>query len=302
MYNNHHNYNQLEDLFNISDDSVYTPIFEQPPETFINYPIDDRYPRSLPFPQTLPASNHVYPNMNQHQFYPHMIQPQNTSENLYYHHNANEDVVYNSPPSESVLNSFFCSRANGNSSLPIQFLNPMMKGINLIDNENEMSISPNLFENDIEDSFDVQGPRSRKRKFEYDDEDLEVPEGFKLPASKSPIMEAMAYCAIKRWGIEIVETQDQTDKNPARVIFRVLDFDQYYKFSCIICSKQNPTEDVGSRVKSLRRWFTNFPKKRDRRDNPQFYLEVKSDVSKKVYDMIEKYQCLVNVKKKRRTK
>jgi len=140
----------------------------------------------------------------------------------------------------------------------------------------------------------------RKRKRE-EESDLDVPNGFKLPASKSPIMEAMAFCAIKRWGIEILQCQDQIDDAPAKVVFRVLDFELYYKYSCLICSKQNPTEDIGSRVKSLRRWFVNFPKKRDRRENPQFSLEVKPEVAKKVYEMIEKYKCQINVKKRRRT-
>jgi len=115
----------------------------------------------------------------------------------------------------------------------------------------------------------------RKRKYE-DIEDLDIPNGFKLPASKSPIMEAMAYCAIMKWGIEILQCQDQTDETTAKVIFRVLDFDLYYKYSCIICSKQNPTEDIGSRVKSLRRWFVNFPKKKGQKRKPTFLFRGKT--------------------------
>jgi len=82
------------------------------------------------------------------------------------------------------------------------------------------------------------------------------PSDFKLPASKSPIMEAMVVCAIKNWGISIHRN------SPNQVVFRVSDFDRYYKISRTICSKQHPTEDIGSRVKSLRRWFDNFPKKK----------------------------------------
>jgi hypothetical protein len=150
--------------------------------------------------------------------------------------------------------------------------------------------------------MDVDVRRSRKRKISECSE-LEIPDGFKLPASKSPIMEAMSYCAINKWGIEIHECKDEpTDGSPASVVFKITDFELYYKYSSGICSKQNPTEDIGSRVKSLRRWFTNFPKKRERKDNPQFLLEVKPDVAKKVYAMIEKYKCLVNVKKRRRLK
>jgi len=137
--------------------------------------------------------------------------------------------------------------------------------------------------------------RSLKRKIE-DVEDS--PNGFKLPVSKSPIMEAMSYCAIMGWGIELEECKD----DPPTVIFKVTDFDKYYRYSSEICSKQNPTEDIGARVKSLKRWFTNFPKKKDRKDNPQFSLEVKQDVAKKVYNMVEKYRCMVNVRKIRRMK
>jgi len=134
-------------------------------------------------------------------------------------------------------------------------------------------------------------------------EDEDEPEdGYKLPASKSPIMEAMSFCAIKKWGIEIEECKDKTEDSEALVIFRVTDFEKYYKYSTMICSKQNPTEDIGSRVKSLRRWFTNFPKKKDRKDNSPFSLQVRPDVSKKVHDMVEKYRLMVNVKKRRRMK
>jgi hypothetical protein len=151
------------------------------------------------------------------------------------------------------------------------------------------------------DYEDKEIVNERKRKFE-EESDFDFPmNGWKLPASKSPIMEAMVFCAIQRWGLEISHSQDQTDDSPAKVVFKVLDFEKYYKYSCAICSKQNPTEDLGSRVKSLRRWFVNFPKKRDRRENPQFTLEVKPDVAKKVYEMIEKYKCQINVKKRRRT-
>jgi len=120
------------------------------------------------------------------------------------------------------------------------------------------------------------------------------PSDFKLPASKSPIMEAMVVCAIKNWGISIHRS------SPNQVVFRVSDFDRYYKISRSICSKQHPTEDIGSRVKSLRRWFDNFPKKKDRQDNPDFLLAVKSSGTKKVNEMIERNTRLMGVQKRRR--
>jgi len=120
------------------------------------------------------------------------------------------------------------------------------------------------------------------------------PSDFKLPASKSPIMEAMVVCAIKNWGISIHKSA------PNQVVFRVSDFDRYYKISRAICSKQHPTEDIGSRVKSLRRWFDNFPKKKDRQDNPNFLLAVKANGTKKVNEMIERNTRLMGVQKRRR--
>jgi len=109
--------------------------------------------------------------------------------------------------------------------------------------------------------------KNLKRKFE----ELEgIPNGHKLPASKSPIMEAMSYCAIRKWGIEIEECKDETEDSNACVIFRVIDFEKYYRYSSEICSKQNPTEDIGSRVKSLRRWLLTFQKKKIEKRTPNF--------------------------------
>jgi len=195
--------------------------------------------------------------------------------------NLGREYVRNSPPSEN-MHSYYPPIRNQGIEIKYEVYPPL----NLMDPYGE----------------DKETMNERKRKLEEENDFDDIPMGgWKLPASKSPIMEAMAFCAIKRWGIEILQCQDQTDDAPAKVVFRVLDFELYYKYSCAICSKQNPTEDLGSRVKSLRRWFVNFPKKRDRRENPNFSLEVKPDVAKKVYEMIEKYKCQINVKKRRRT-
>lgn len=150
------------------------------------------------------------------------------------------------------------------------------------------------------ESYGEEEVNEKKRKYDDVNEEGEIPLGFKLPASKSPIMEALAYSAINKWGIEILQAEDQTDETEAKVVFHVIDFEVYYKYSSAICSKQNPTEDIGSRVKSLRRWFVNFPKKRDRKDLNNFSLEVKSEVAKKVFDMIDKYKCEMKVNNKKR--
>jgi len=124
-------------------------------------------------------------------------------------------------------------------------------------------------------------------------------EGFKLPASKSPIMEAMVVCALNGWGIEILKNIRATSTSPAEVVFKVTDFNRYYKISRAICSKQRPTDDLGSRIKSLRRWFVNFPKKKDRCENT-FLLMVKPTIAKKVNEIIDRNSRTFGVTKRRR--
>jgi len=124
--------------------------------------------------------------------------------------------------------------------------------------------------------------------------------GFKLPASKSPIMEAMVVCALNGWGLEIVKNNRATSISAAEVMFRVTDFNRYYKISRAICSKHRPTDDLGSRIKSLRRWFVNFPKKKDRCEN-SFYLLVKPNIAKKVNEIIERNSRSMGLSKRRRT-
>jgi len=111
----------------------------------------------------------------------------------------------------------------------------------------------------------------------------------KLPSSKSPIIDAMSYCAVHGYGVSIVRNTPETATQAAQVIFLVADFKQYYRVSQAVCSKQHPTDDLASRVKALRRWFVNFPKKRDRNDAAPFYLEVKPALAKKVNEMVDKH-------------
>jgi hypothetical protein len=124
-------------------------------------------------------------------------------------------------------------------------------------------------------------------------------EGFKLPASKSPIMEAMVVCALNGWGIDILKNNRATSTTPAEVVFKVTDFNRYYKISRSICSKQRPTDDLGSRIKSLRRWFVNFPKKKDRCENT-FILIVKPTIAKKVNEIIDRNSRTFGLTKRRR--
>jgi hypothetical protein len=132
-------------------------------------------------------------------------------------------------------------------------------------------------------------------------EEYDITDGYKLPASKSPVMEALVVCALRGWGVDILKNNRQTPNSNAEVEFRVSDFNKYYTISRRICSKQRPTDDLGSRIKSLRRWFKNFPRKRDRCEN-SFNLEVKPEEAKKVYEMIEKNSRSLGLVEKRRRK
>jgi hypothetical protein len=41
---------------------------------------------------------------------------------------------------------------------------------------------------------------------------------FKIPTSKSPIIEALACCAVNGWGIEVVTNAQETEDAPASVV------------------------------------------------------------------------------------
>jgi len=118
----------------------------------------------------------------------------------------------------------------------------------------------------------------------------------KLQASKSPIMDALVYCALNRWGIELLED------NGDNIRFRVLNFQRYYKYSGMICAKQNPTEDIASRIKALKRWFPDFPTKRAGNLDESFEITVQlpnkqDNKPQKLHEIIEKQRRLLGVHK-----
>jgi len=78
---------------------------------------------------------------------------------------------------------------------------------------------------------------------------------FKLQSSKSPVIDALFYCALTKQGLALIDE----GKESKHVKFRLDDFHFYYSKSKEICSKANPTDDVNSRVKALQRWFPDFP-------------------------------------------
>jgi len=118
----------------------------------------------------------------------------------------------------------------------------------------------------------------------------------KLQASKSPIMDALVYCALNRWGIELLED------NGDNIRFRVLNFQKYYKYSGMICAKQNPTEDIASRIKALKRWFPDFPTKRAGNLDDPFEITVQlpnkqDNKPQKLHEIIEKQRRVLGVHK-----
>jgi len=160
---------------------------------------------------------------------------------------------------------------------------------NLID-ENKLSMEPGM-------------GMSKKRKSLTDLTPKVVDEDYKLPPSKTPIIDAIIYCAIKQEGIEI-ESRDQN-----QILFKVTDYDTFYEKQKRVCSKQNPTDDESSRIKTIQRWFKNFPTKKERSKTNQttvFHFSVERSISedkfRKILKIIEKLECSINVNKRKRTK
>jgi len=78
---------------------------------------------------------------------------------------------------------------------------------------------------------------------------------FKLQSSKSPVIDALFFCALTKQGLTLID-----DGEKSKVVqFRLHDFPLYYAKSKDICSKAHPTDDINSRVKALQRWFPDFP-------------------------------------------
>jgi len=123
---------------------------------------------------------------------------------------------------------------------------------------------------------------------------------FKLKPSKSPIIDALVYCALKGWGINMECISDE------KILFKVTDFHKYYKHSNAICSKLNPTDDIGSRIKTLQRWFGDFPSSKEisKGQGQAFNISIQNDSDKfnKVKEIIEMRQMEATIVKKRRTK
>jgi len=141
--------------------------------------------------------------------------------------------------------------------------------------DSAMEDPSSAFSSDVAPDFSME--------ISYSDEDLDEevhlsPDSFvdiKLAPSKSPIMDALVFCALNNWGICLVKEEGDD------IQFEVNNFKMYYKISSKICAKQNPTEDQASRIKALKRWFPDFPSRRDRSHQPKPFLISVSKGSRK---------------------
>jgi len=113
----------------------------------------------------------------------------------------------------------------------------------------------------------------KKRKFS--EVEVSGPDpAFKLKPSKSPVIDALVYCSVKGWGIHMESCSNDS------IVFQVTDFNKYYQCSQSICSKLNPTDDVGSRIKTLQRWFPDFPSHKEIRGMETFRVVLNKSASK----------------------
>jgi len=162
---------------------------------------------------------------------------------------------------------------------------------------NNYNILPDVEIYDIE-NLDLN-PKKRKSMTSTDQTDID---DFKLSPSKTPIIDAIIYCALKEEGITI-ESRDNT-----KILFKVTDYEIFYEKQKQVCSKQNPTDDESSRIKTIQRWFKNFPTKKERSKTNQtiFYFSVEKSISedkfRKIGKIIEKLEAILFVNKRRRTK
>jgi len=166
-----------------------------------------------------------------------------------------------------------------------------------VDNSPHYGLSSSEPMDTDEEDFNSTGPLLEELSEENGETFEKEISKVKLQASKSPIMDALVYCALNRWGIELIEENGDT------IRFRVLDFQKYYKYSGIICAKQNPTEDIASRIKALKRWFPDFPTKRAGNLEEAFEITVqlpsKSDNKpQKLHEIIDKQRRLLGLSQK----
>lgn len=74
-----------------------------------------------------------------------------------------------------------------------------------------------------------------------------------LPRSRTPIIDAFVYCALKNIGISL------RYNGPNKIKFYVYDCQKCFDSTYAICNKLSPTTKPEARLKALRRWFGELP-------------------------------------------
>lgn len=106
-----------------------------------------------------------------------------------------------------------------------------------------------------------------------------------LNPSKSPVVEALAFCVVMRIGA--YQTPELEKRNQIAVTDLYLFLEGIKHF----CTKKNPTEKEEARVKSLKLWFNSIPK-RNVRDRP-FVMDIKPKKVSAIQSKIKKMKKFV---------
>jgi len=69
----------------------------------------------------------------------------------------------------------------------------------------------------------------------------------RLGLSKSPVLDALVYCALNHWGLQFVN--DKVPTRDERIAFIVDNFEYFLQCATSINSKNRPTNDTASRIK-----------------------------------------------------
>ena len=103
-----------------------------------------------------------------------------------------------------------------------------------------------------------------------------------LPASKTPILDATAFCAELKIGAE-------RDVDPESI--RITDFNTFISQLKVYCPKQHQTQNDEARIKALRRWFDGIPNKKKRKES--FVIKMKPEKKNKIIVCFKKIQKFV---------
>lgn len=116
--------------------------------------------------------------------------------------------------------------------------------------------------------------------------DLPVVKNFVLPPSKTPCLDALAFCVVNRLGAE------QTEEDKEANTISIYDCDKLLAYIKHFCPKQNQTNNSEARIKALKRWFSNIPAKKKRSE--RFQMEMKPDKKVAIRRIIRKMEQFVH--------